>query len=112
MTNELLSRVNAAISEHQDKDTESQTALFKEWVLQRDQLLQDQVEKLRKQTKQEELAKRLVALQEKEERLRYFEELDRIKIGMSKTTKEKAIKDVAQDELFVLPPGERGKGVA
>ena len=107
---ELLTRLKTAISECENEDIEKQCALFKHWNARRKELVDEQIEELRNQKRREELAKRLVSLQQKEEKLRYFEEQDKIKTGISRKKYEKPIEDIREEELFVLPPGERGKG--
>lgn len=104
---ELLKLLNERINTYEPIDIAAQTKLFEEWVKNRTTLLEEQVQRYQLEQKKRNIAKRLLELKAKEEKLRYFEQRVKIDLKISQQPVMKPIEDVVEEEQFVAPPGER-----
>ena len=68
-----------------------------------------QVKEYKERQRRREIANRLKELQEKEEKLRFFERRNQIKVAQSRAPREISIEEFVEQEVFVAPPGERGR---
>lgn len=102
--------MNTALAEHQETAIEKQKQLFDHWNKLRDSMLDEQLKRLADEQKKEDIAKRLIDLKEKEERLKFFQEKISIDLVIENRPDPPKIKDVVIEEQFVAPPGERKSG--
>ena len=107
---ELVKMVDLVISKMEPVDVEEQCRLFDRWDEERQALVDTQVEQLRTTQRKRKIAERLLTLKSREERLRFFERQSKMDLIISMQPKIKPIEDVVEEELFVAPPGERGRG--
>ena len=91
MEDELLGLTRVAIAKHQDSDINKQIQMFEQWEQNRSNLLQQQIRDYKMQRKKAELAKRLRELQAQEEKLSYFEQYDKIQLGIQNRPTEKQV---------------------
>ena len=74
-------------------------------------MLNEQVRQYRIVQKKSELIQKLKDLQIKEEKLRYFEQLEKIGLGVAKAAIQvKPQEEKKEEEVFVAAPSERTKG--
>lgn len=108
----LKDRLQSLAETHLEPDVKKQKEAFLEWEKKRDVLLEEQRLAYEVQAKKLALAAKLQQLQAREEKLRFFEEEDRISLGLEKSEnmalRKKQVNDVdLSEEGFVAPPGER-----
>ena len=106
---ELKVKVEAAVAEQESMDIEKQTSLFKEWDELREAEVQRSLDAIRLHQQKIDIAERLQKLTEMEEKLRYFEQEQKVSLGISRMPRERPIDEVKEEEQFVPPPQERGK---
>lgn len=97
------------VAKYETEDIAQQKVLFGEWDKHRQNEILRVQEEIRVHQRKIAIAERLKELTEKEEKLRYFEMEDKIKVGIAKAPKEIIIEDVKEEETFVAAPSERGK---
>jgi len=103
-----LSRlVEQATAEVSEKDIEMQEALYHQWADDRQSDVDRQVEEHRLSQKKQDIVKRILDLQAREEKLRYFEKQTQIELKISERPPDPHIEEVVSEEEFVAPPGER-----
>jgi len=66
-----------------------------------------QIEEHRVEQKKKEVAQRILDLQSREEKLRYFEKQAQIELKISERPPDPHIEEAVSEEEFVAPPGER-----
>ena len=71
--------------------------------------LGDEKEVLGIKKKKEELVQKLLELKVRDEKLRFFEQEEKINLGVSLQPKIMETEDVEEEEIFVNAPGERGR---
>ena len=104
----LEEKVKDTLKTQEPLDIAKQKELFQFWEETRNQLLNEQIKAYELQRRKLDIGKKLQSLQEKEEKLRLFEEQDRIALGISKAPQRRKLDKLNfEDEVFVLPPGER-----
>ena len=88
----------------------AQRSLLLQWGDQREERLEGEMERVRRLHKKASIEQRLKELKAREERLRFFEQEDKIHLSISQLPRMRPIEDVKEEEQFVGTPGERGKG--
>ena len=106
----LKSFVEENISQHQNTDIEHQLSLYNEWEQARQDRLNKEVSEQQLKARKQAIVDRLMEIQAKDEKLRYFEQLEKIELGISERPDIKPIEDIKEEEIFVAAPGERGRG--
>ena len=102
LENELLNSVKQSISEHETSLIENQKKSYSKWMAVREKLVSEQIEQLKLEKRKEELAEKLRQLQEKQERLLYFEQQEKIARGVQGYNRRKvAEKRKEMEEQFV-----------
>ena len=102
-------RATAAITTHEPQDIESQHSLFSRWNDDRQQRLDAEIDRIRKLQMKTSIEQRLRDMKAREERLRFFEQEDKIHLSISQLPRMRPIEDVKEEEQFVGTPAERGK---
>ena len=102
--------MRAAIDARQAQDIDDQSSLLLRWNGERQERLDAEMERVRKLQKKASIEQRLKELKSREERLRFFEEEDKIHLSISQLPRMRPIEDVKEEEQFVGTPAERGKG--
>ena len=82
---------------------------MEQWNKERQELLDHQIAAYQEKVKKYEIAKKLTELQEREEKLRFFEDRNKIRMAIKKAKKMKEIRVLSDDEQYVAAPGERNK---
>ena len=82
---------------------------MEQWNKERQELLDQQIAAYQEKVKKYEIAKKLTELQEREEKLRFFEDRNKIRMAIKKAKKMKEIRVLSDDEQYVAAPGERNK---
>ncbi|KAI0215793.1 28S ribosomal protein S27, mitochondrial [Lamellibrachia satsuma] len=106
----LRAQVRAAIDAREAQDIDDQSLLLLRWNGERQERLDAEMERVRKLQKKASIEQRLKELKSREERLRFFEEEDKIHLSISQLPRMRPIEDVKEEEQFVGTPAERGKG--
>ena len=101
---EMMSKT---LAEHQEASIEKHKQLFDQWNKLRDSMLNEHLKKLADKQKKDDIAKRLIDLKEKEERLKFFQEKISIDLVIENRPDHPKMKDVVIEEQFVAPPSER-----
>jgi len=89
------------------KDVETQATLYRQWAEVRRAEVDRQVEEQHLQQKKKEIVRRILDLQAREEKLRYFEKQVDIELRISERPPDPHVEEVVSEEEFVAPPGER-----
>lgn len=97
------------ISKTEAYDMEKQEKLHSEWINKREESLKQEMEVIKIDQEKKDIAEKLIQLQKREEKLSYFEQLEKIKLGIQRAPKIVPIKEVTEEEEFVAAPGERGR---
>ena len=91
------------------QDITDQQRVYRRWEAERQDDIQTQIDTANNLQKRRQIAERLKELQAKEEKLSYFEQQEKIMLGVSRAPKFRPIEDVQEEEQFVAPPTERGR---
>jgi len=109
-TGELLARhVKDVIARVEPIDAKEQRKLYSDWAMERESLLYEQVRRIQTEQKKLDVARRLLDLKAREEKLRYFDEQTKMDLAIADQPKMRPIEDVVEEEQFVAPPSERPK---
>jgi len=100
----LCEQTAAGVSE---KDIETQVELYRQWSDDRQTEVDRQVEQRRVDQKKKAIVQRILDLQAREEKLRYFEKQTQIELNISQRPPDPHIEEAVSEEEFVAPPGER-----
>ena len=106
---ELHDKVEGIVSLVEKQDINDIQILYKHWVENRQKLVDDHIKKATMEKRKKEIADRLIELREKEEKLRFFEQIEKINLGISRRVIRKPIEDKEEEEIFVAPPTASGK---
>ena len=101
-----MEQAAAEVSEH---DIETQVALYRQWAEDRQTEVDRQVEEHRVSQKKKDLVQRILDLQAREEKLRYFEKQTQIELKISERPPDPHLEEAVSEEEFVPPPGERSE---
>jgi len=82
-------------------------ALYRQWTNDRQTEVDKQLEDHRIELKKKDIVGRILDLQAREERLRYFEKQSQIELSISERPPDPHLEEVVSEEEFVAPPGER-----
>jgi len=88
-------------------DVETQQSLYHQWADDRQAEVDRQMEQQRVKQKKKDLVQRILELQAREEKLRYFESQAQIELKISERPPDPHIEEAVSEEEFVAPPGER-----
>ena len=80
-----------------------------QYLYQLQNLVEMQLESTRIKARKEDIVRRLLELKDREERLHYFDEHDKITVGMGRAPRFKSLEEAEKEEQFVQAPGERTK---
>jgi hypothetical protein len=108
----LKEHVASSIAGHEATDIAAHPPRYAEWQQHRSAYLQGELEAQRVAEKKREMMERILELRARDEKLRFFEQADRIELGIASKTSKEAPEKVGKEEVFVAAPGERGRGVA
>lgn len=89
------------------KDIETLLGLYRQWADDRQTEVDIQLEQHRIEQKKKDLVQRILDLQAREEKLRYFEKQTQIELKISERPPDPQIEEAVSEEEFVAPPGER-----
>ena len=90
-------------------DIALQRKLYEKWSVERKEDLEKQEADFALTQKKLDIATRLNELQRTEEKLRYFEQEQKIKLGIKRQPRMPPPEAEAEQEQFVAAPGERSK---
>jgi len=99
--------VEQAAEEVSQRDIETQVALYRQWADDQQAEIDRQVEQHRISQKKKDLVQRILDLQAREEKLRYFEKQSQIELKISERPPDPHVEEAISEEEFVAPPGER-----
>ncbi|ESO02013.1 hypothetical protein HELRODRAFT_65965, partial [Helobdella robusta] len=99
--------VRDSISSEENNLIQNQKNIYDTWNKERNRLIEDRERQLKIKLKKDEIAKKLIDLTQKEEKLRFYEEKTNMELKISEQPEFPKIKDVVLEEQFVAPPGER-----
>jgi len=88
-------------------DTATQLAQYRQWADDRQTEVDEQLERYRVERKKKDIVQRILDLQAREEKLRYFEKQTQIELKISERPPDPHIEEAVSEEEFVPPPGER-----
>ena len=108
LTSELESRVKNIISKMEPVDIADQMELYKKWNDTRQEKFNEEVEASRIEQRKREIADMLLELQAKEEKLNFFEQREKISLGISRMPPEETA-EAEEEEIFVAAPGTKAK---
>jgi len=94
-------------AEVSSKDIETQVALYHQWANDRQTEVDQQLEEHRIELKKKDIVRRILDLQAREEKLRYFEKQSQVELRISERPPDPHLEEVVSEEEFVAPPGER-----
>jgi len=100
----LVERTAADVS---DSDIETLSSLYRRWSDERQSELDEQLERYRVEQKKKDIVQRILDLQAREEKLRYFEKQTQIELKISERPPDPHIEEAVSEEEFVPPPSER-----
>ena len=106
---QLKTLVHSVVPKYEDYDIKELCKLMEQWNKERQELLDQQIAAYQEKVKKYEIAKKLTELQEREEKLRFFEDRNKIRMAIKKAKKMKEIRVLSDDEQYVAAPGERNK---
>ncbi|CAD5116272.1 DgyrCDS5179 [Dimorphilus gyrociliatus] len=106
---EVKKLMENTIAQTEAYDIEKQEKLYKNWNEIREESLKKEIEAMKVDQEKKEIAEKLIQLQNREEKLSYFEQLEKIKLGIQRGPKIVPITEVKEEEEFVAAPGERGR---
>ena len=109
LENKIVVNLKNCVKKVEDSDRSDMQSSFKNWNKQREELLQEQIKRYKEESIRKELTEKLEALKNQEEILSYFEQENKVSLGVSKAPEEWKIEDVKVEEQFVASPSERGK---
>jgi len=103
-----LSRlVEQTVDETSSNDIATQLGLYRQWTDERQMDVDRQLDDYRIKQKKQDLVRRILELQAREEKLRYFEKQSQIELKISERPPDPHIEEAVSEEEFVAPPGER-----
>ena len=107
-TDSQLSRLaEQTAAEVSTEDMETQVSLYRQWADNRQTEVDRQLEEHRVDQKKKNLVQRILDLQAREEKLRYFEKQAQIELKISERPPDPHLEEAVCEEEFVAPPGER-----
>ena len=104
---QLLRLAEQAAAEVSEEDVETQVALYRQWAEDRQTEVDRQVEEHRVNQRKKDIARRILELQAREEKLQYFEKQSQVELKISERPPDPHVEEVVSEEEFVAPPGER-----
>ena len=109
MSDALKQKLDSIILVYEKHDIKNQDELHQKWVTDRAADIVNQIKEFEIHQKKIAIAEKLNELQRTEEKLRYFEEEQKIKLGIKRQPKFRPIEDETEKEQFVAAPTERAK---
>lgn len=94
LENHLEKSIKEAALHQEPEDINSQKELFSKWNEHRKDLIAEQIANFKLKQKKESLGKRLLDLQNQEEKLRYFEEEGKIALEIKRASQIRPIDDL------------------
>jgi len=85
------------------------TDMYRQWLDERQQLVDKQLQDAAVNVKKQEIAQRLLELKAREEKLRFFDEQTKLELKITELPADwdRVVSDEVSEEQFVAPPGER-----
>ena len=105
----LQTKMSSLLPLCEKHDIDQQTHLHQKWVTDRAADIAKQIKDFETQQRKIAIAQRLSDLQQTEEKLRYFEQEQKIKLGIKRQPLIRPIEDEIEQEQFVAAPTERSK---
>lgn len=81
--------------------------MYRQWAADRQTEVDRQLEEHHIAQKKKDIVQRILDLQAREEKLRYFEKQSQIELKISERPPDPHLEEVVSEEEFVAPPGER-----
>jgi len=88
-------------------DIATQLAVYRQWADERQTEVAEQLERHRVEQKKKDIVERILDLQARDEKLRYFERQAQIEIKISERPPDPQVEEAVSEEEFVPPPSER-----
>lgn len=110
MEEELLRRLDAVTAQYEQEDILNQNETYISWNTKREATFEEHITNVKREKRKLELADKLLELKSRQEKLKFFEHLGEISVGIANVPKEEEeTGDLEEKEVFVSAPTASGR---